>query len=154
MADVLQVRWRGHAPDQLLGLTVESAHRVLAGHPKLERVLRALRDVGLGYLTLGQSLAALSGGEARRVHLAKELTRLRGGDGQGTAYLIEHPEVGLHAQDLHRQMDVLQHLVHEGATVWFTTHRPELAAAADEVLMLERRPGEAAVDARWRDRQS
>ena len=148
-ADVLQVQWRGHAPDQLLALTVEAAHNVLAGHPKLERILRALKDVGLGYVTLGQTLAALSGGEAKRLHLARELTRLRGGEGASRLYLVEHPEVGLHAKDLPRQLGVLQHLVDEGATVWFTTHRQELAEASDAVLHLDRAHGDKVVRTRW-----
>ena len=128
---------------------MEAAHHVLAGHPKLERILRSLKDVGLGYVKLGQSLATLSGGEAKRLHLARELTRLRRGEGASRLYLIEHPEVGLHAQDLPRQMSVLQQLVDEGATVWFTTHRRELEEASDAVLHLERSHGEKVVCARW-----
>ncbi len=135
-SDVLQVRWKGRAADELLGLTADEAHAVLAGHPKLEVVLRALRDVGLGYLPLGQSMDTLSGGEANRLCLARELARARRSTGEGALFVLDHPSKGLHPADVERLLQLLQLLVDEGATVWMATHDPALIGAADAEVPL------------------
>jgi excinuclease ABC subunit A len=138
MADVLQIRWKGHAADELLALTGDQAHVLLAGHPKLEAILRALRDVGLGYVPLGLSTDALSGGEANRLKLARELARARRGSAEGVLYVLDHPSRGLHPADVDRLVALLQLLVDEGASVWMATHDPALVAAADHVVALPR----------------
>ena len=135
-SDVLQVRWKGRSADELLTLTADEAHAVLAGHPKLEVVLRSLRDVGLGYLPLGQSMDTLSGGEANRLCLARELARARRSSGEGALFVLDHPSKGLHPADVERLLQLLQLLVEEGATVWMATHDPALIAAADAEVPL------------------
>jgi len=130
-SDVLEVRWKGHSADELLSLSVIEARTLLSGHPKLEAVLRTLTDVGLGYVQLGQPAHTLSGGEAQRLKLAKELARGARSGVEGRFYLLDDPTVGLHPADVAVLLNVLQKLVDEGATVWMATHDPSLAAAAD-----------------------
>jgi excinuclease ABC subunit A len=130
-ADVLEVRWKGRAADELLELIADEAHPLLAGHPKLEGILRALRDVGLGHVPLGLSVESLSGGEAARLRLARELARARRGTAEGSLYILDHPSKGLHPADVGRLLELLQLLVDEGATVWMATHDRRLIAAAD-----------------------
>jgi excinuclease ABC subunit A len=135
-ADVLEVRWKGSNAAELLELTVDEARTLLAGHPHLETGLRALARVGLGYVPLGQPAHTLSGGEARRLVLAKELSRAQRRGAADTAYLLDEPTTGLHPQDTERLLSLLRELADEGATVWLTTHDAALAAAADEVVSL------------------
>jgi excinuclease ABC subunit A len=135
-ADVLEVTWKGLSPDQLLDLSVEEAHAVLAGHPRLDETLRALADVGLGYLALGQPAHTLSGGEAQRLRLARELTRAVRGGAEGTLFLVDDPTVGLHPADVAVLHRLFGRLVGEGATVWLATHDLALADAADHRIDL------------------
>jgi len=135
-ADVLEVRWKGSNAAELLDLTVDEARTLLAGHPHLETGLRALARVGLGYVPLGQPAHTLSGGEARRLVLAKELSRAQRRGASDTVYLLDEPTAGLHPQDTEQLLSLLRELADEGATVWLTTHDAALAAAADEVVSL------------------
>ena len=135
-SDVLEVRWRGHTPHELLQLTVADAYVLLAGHPKLAAALRALQDVGLGYLALGQSGHTLSGGEAQRLKLARELSRAHRSGVEGTLYVLDDPSVGLHPSDTKLLVELLQRLVHEGATVWMATHHEGLATVANHRVRL------------------
>lgn len=130
--DVLEVRWKGHSAAELLALDADAAHPVLAGHPKLEAMLRALREVGLGYMPLGQSGHTLSGGETRRLRLARELGRVRRGSAR-TLYVLDEPGRGLHPADVASLTEVLHRLVDEGATVVCASHDPGLVAAADHL---------------------
>ena len=130
--DVLDTTWRGLSPDQLLGLTVLEAQALFVDIPMLARPLQALCRVGLGYLKMDHPLAHLSGGEAARIQLGRELGRVR--ECKGTLYLIEHPEQGLHARDMHQQFEVLRELVRSGGSVWFTTHASRWVQAADHSL--------------------
>jgi excinuclease ABC subunit A len=130
-ADVLGVRWKGLAPDELLALPVAEARPVLAGHPELEAVLRALDEVGLGYLPLGQAGHTWSGGEAQRLLLARELARANRRGAEGALFVLDDPTVGLHPADVAVLLRLLRRLVDEGATVWLATHDPALAAACD-----------------------
>lgn len=134
--DVLQVRWKGRNAHELLSLPASEARALLAGHPKLEVALRALCEVGLGYLPLGQPGHTLSGGEAQRLKLARELARAERGGVEGTLYVLDDPTVGLHPVDVAVLLDLLQRLVDQGATVWLATHDEAVAASADTALRL------------------
>ncbi|MCB9678875.1 MAG: ATP-binding cassette domain-containing protein [Alphaproteobacteria bacterium] len=135
--DVLQVRWKGLAPDELLALDIEEAHRVLAGNPKLERILRALRDVGLGYVQLGRPADTLSGGEFRRLRLARELARSTGPD----LVVADDPSLGLHPVDTLALMKAFGRLAEAGATVVLASGDPwVVGAAAHAVRLADPRP--------------
>lgn len=139
--DVLEVRWKGLSADQILALPVAEARPILAGHPKLDLALRALTDVGLGYVPLGQPSHTLSGGEAHRLGLARELARAARGGVAGTLYLVDDPTRGLHPQDVAALLSVFRSLVREGASVWLTTHHPGLIEALDWRIDLGPGPG-------------
>jgi excinuclease ABC subunit A len=129
--DVLAIRWKGLAADELLALSAEEGRALLSGHPDLEARLRALVDVGLGYMTLGQPGHTWSGGEARRLLFANELTRANRRGASGTVFVLDDPTVGLHPQDTAHLHALLSRLVEQGATVWMATHDRSLAAACD-----------------------
>ncbi len=136
LQDVLAVTWKGLAPDAILGLEVDAAHAVLAGHPKLEQGLRALRDTGLGYVRLGQPAWSLSGGETQRLRLARELVRA-GRTAAGTLFLVDDATVGLHPADIAVLIGLYRKLVAEGATVLLATDHPLVRDAADAVVTLD-----------------
>jgi excinuclease ABC subunit A len=129
--DVLEIAWKGLSADRILALEVEQARPILAGHPRLEQVLRAMADVGLGYLVLGQPAHTLSGGEAQRLRLARELVRSSREGDAGTLVLLDDPTVGLHPADVAQLLTLLHRLTEGGATVWMATHDELLAASAD-----------------------
>ncbi len=128
--DVLDVRWRGLDPSQLLEADAATLRPILSGHPKLEAGLGALVRAGLGYVPLGMATDALSGGEARRLALARELVRRP----SGVLYLLDDTTVGLHRADVQGLIEVMQELVEAGGTVWLATHDDEVAACADHVV--------------------
>jgi len=130
----LRVRYRELDAAAWLALSVDEARAKLAGHPGIEAPLRALSEVGLGYLALGRGAHTLSGGEARRVRMARELARP--GDRAGALYLLEEPSGGLHPADTLRLLDVLRQLVDAGATAVMIEHDPALIAASDHVIDL------------------
>jgi len=128
--DVLDIRWKGRSAAELLELAAVEAHPLLAGHPRLDRTLRALLDVGLGYVPLGQTTADLSGGEAARLRLARELGRsLRGVE--GAVVLVDEPTAGLHPDDARRLIRLLQRLARSGAAVVAASADPRVIRAAD-----------------------
>ncbi|MEU2680992.1 excinuclease ABC subunit UvrA [Streptomyces sp. NPDC007107] len=129
----LEVTLRGLTIAEVLDLTVEAAAEFLAGTPAAERSLRALLDVGLGYLRLGQPATELSGGEAQRIKLASELQRARRGH---TLYLLDEPTTGLHPADVEVLMRQLQGLVDAGNTVVVVEHDMAVVAGADHVIDL------------------
>lgn len=133
--DVLDIRWKGRSAADLLELPVSEAHRLLAGHPRLERPLRALVEVGLGYLPLGQPTRDLSGGEGARLRLARELARTAQGV-QGALLLLDGPTDGLHPADSLEVIELLSRLSRSGAAVVVASHDPVLHRAADRVLSL------------------
>ena len=135
--DVLAIRWKGLAADELLALSATDARALLSGHPDLEARLRALVDVGLGYMTLGQPGHTWSGGEARRLLFAKELARANRRGADGTLFVLDDPTVGLHPQDTEHLLALLQRLVEQGATVWMATHDDAVADNADVVDALD-----------------
>ncbi len=131
--ETLAVRYRDHDISQVLDLTVEEALALFAAVPAARSRLQVLADVGLGYLQLGQPATTLSGGEAQRVKLAKELGRRSTGH---TLYLLDEPTTGLHPADTARLLGVLQRLVDGGNTVLVVEHNLEVVKVADWVLDL------------------
>jgi excinuclease ABC subunit A len=112
-------------------MTVEEAADFFAGEPALQRPLRVLLDLGLGYLRLGQPATELSGGEAQRIKLATELQRTHRGD---TLYVLDEPTTGLHAADADRLLAQLQKLADEGNTVVVVEHEMRVVAQSDWVI--------------------
>ena len=123
----------------MLDLSVDAARDLLVAHPRLARLLGTLSEVGLGYLRLGQSAATLSGGEAQRVRLARELGRRETGR---TLYLLDEPTTGLHFDDVRRLLDVLSRLVDAGNTVVVIEHNLDVVKSADWVVDLGPEAGE------------
>ncbi|WP_375503533.1 AAA family ATPase [uncultured Jatrophihabitans sp.] len=131
--ETLEVMWREHSVADVLALTVDAAVDVFADQPGIARSLITLRDIGLGYLTLGQPATELSGGEAQRIKLASELQRRQRA---GTLYLLDEPTTGLHPADTDRLMTQLRALADTGATVVIVEHDMDVAARADHVIDL------------------
>ncbi|MFQ4147683.1 excinuclease ABC subunit UvrA [Arthrobacter sp. LAPM80] len=131
--ETLSVEFMGHTIAEILGLTVDAAAQVLAGIPAAARSLATLREVGLGYLRLGQPATELSGGEAQRIKLATELQRPKRGH---TLYLLDEPTTGLHPADVQLLMHQLNRLVEADNTVVVVEHDMEVVAAADWVIDL------------------
>ncbi|MBC2890171.1 excinuclease ABC subunit UvrA [Gordonibacter massiliensis (ex Traore et al. 2017)] len=138
--DVLSVRLDGRSIVDVLALSVGEAAAAFADRPKIVRPLRLLQDVGLGYLQLGQSLTTLSGGEAQRLKLAKEL--LTAGRTR-TLYLLDEPTSGLHPQDVEHFLALLDRLVDGGNTVVVVEHNQQVVCASDWVVDLGPEGGEA-----------
>ena len=114
-------------------LTAEEATEFFSNLPKIYKRAQTLVDVGLGYVKLGQSSTTLSGGEAQRVKLATELARTSTGR---TIYILDEPTTGLHAQDVHKLIDVLQQLVDSGNTVLVIEHNMDMIKTADHIIDL------------------
>ncbi len=131
--DVLEVTYHGKSIADVLNMSCGQAVELFANIPKIRRILQTLCDVGLDYLTLGQSAPTLSGGEAQRVKLAAELARP--GTGQ-TLYLLDEPTTGLHFDDLAKLLDVLNRLVDQGNTVVVIEHNLDVIKTADWVIDL------------------
>jgi len=129
----LQVTYKGLDAARVLELPCEEARDVFSAHPGLSRILGTLCDVGLGYLSLGQPSTTLSGGEAQRVKLARELARP---DTGRTLYVLDEPTTGLHAADVRRLVEVLDRLVDAGNTVVVVEHNLDLVRCADWVIDL------------------
>ncbi len=138
-SETLEVTYRGCNIAQILDMTVDTASEFFAELPAVARALTTLRDVGLGYLRLGQPATELSGGEAQRIKLATELQRLQTGS---TIYLLDEPTTGLHPADAERLMTLLHALVDGGNTVIVVEHDMDIVSSADWVIDLG--PGAAA----------
>ncbi len=134
----LQVRFKGATIADVLNMTIEAALEFFENVPKVRALLSSLFDVGLGYVTLGQSSTTLSGGEAQRIKLATELARPGTGS---TLYLLDEPTTGLHFSDVRRLLVVLNRLVGAGNTVLVIEHHPDLLAACDWLVDLGPRGG-------------
>lgn len=129
--ETLAIKWEGLSIAQVLGLTVEQAVEVFAEQPGVLRSLQVLRDIGLGYLRLGQPATELSGGEAQRIKLATELQRNARG---ATLYVLDEPTTGLHPRDVDRLLSQLNHLVEAGHTVVVVEHEMRVVAQSDWVI--------------------
>ncbi len=139
-AEVREVTYRGKDISQVLQLTVDEAIELVAAVPALVRRLQVLRDVGLGYLRLGQPATTLSGGEAQRLKIAAELGARLGRD---VLYILDEPTTGLHLDDVRRLLGVLHRLVDAGNTVLVVEHHLDVIKCADWVLDLGPEAGEA-----------
>jgi excinuclease ABC subunit A len=138
--ETLQVRFKDRTIAGVLETTVDEARALFAAFPSILRKLDTLRDVGLGYIRIGQPATTLSGGEAQRVKLARELARRSAGH---TLYILDEPTVGLHAADVSGLIGVLERLVGEGHTVCVIEHNPDILLAADYLIDLGPEGGEA-----------
>jgi excinuclease ABC subunit A len=131
--ETLEVLYRGRSIADVLNLTVDEGRALLGAHPGLDRILGTLSAVGLGYLRLGQSASTLSGGEAQRVKLARELSRRHTG---GTLFILDEPTTGLHQDDVRVLLGVLDRLVEAGNTVVVVEHHLDVIKTADWVIDL------------------
>ncbi len=130
-SETLQVKYKGYSIADLLEATVEDAIPVLENIPQIQVKLKTLHDVGLGYIHLGQSSTTLSGGEAQRIKLARELSKRQTGR---TLYILDEPTTGLHFEDIKRLLDVLQRLVDLGNTVIVIEHQLDVVKSADWII--------------------
>jgi excinuclease ABC subunit A len=154
-AETLAVTWRGKSIGDVLLMNVDEAVEFYAAHPSIHHALRLLQDVGLGYLTLGQQSPTLSGGEAQRIKLVTELSKVRmdGADAGGrpgrpgtarsTLYVLDEPTVGLHMADVEKLIRVLHRLVDAGNTVVVIEHNLDVMADADWIVDLGPEGGDA-----------
>jgi len=131
--ETLQVKYKGYSIADILGLTIEEALPVLETNPQIRPKLQTLLDVGLGYIHLGQSSTTLSGGEAQRIKLAKELSKRQTGK---TFYVLDEPTTGLHFEDVRKLLEVLQRLVDLGNTVLVIEHNLDVVKSADWIIDL------------------
>ena len=131
--ETLEVKYKGHSIADLLDATVEEALALMENLPQIRVKLQTLYDVGLGYVHLGQSATTLSGGEAQRIKLAKELSKRQTGR---TFYLLDEPTTGLHFDDVRKLLDVLQRLVGLGNTVVVIEHNLDVIKTADWLIDL------------------
>jgi excinuclease ABC subunit A len=131
--ETLEIQYRGKSIAEMLELTVDQALPLLENFPPIANKLRTLQDVGLGYIELGQSAITLSGGEAQRVKLARELSRRSTGR---TLYILDEPTTGLHFEDTRKLLDVLNKLVDQGNTVVVIEHNLDVIRCADFVIDL------------------
>jgi len=129
----LQVTIRGKNVADVLAMTVEEALEFFRNYPPIERCLRTLRDVGLGYLTLGQPSTTLSGGEAQRIKLARELSKVPTG---GTVYILDEPTTGLHFEDVRKLLRTLHGLADMGNTLIVIEHNLDVIKNADYIIDL------------------
>jgi excinuclease ABC subunit A len=137
--ETLQVKYKGKSIADLLEATVEEALELLTNIPQVHAKLKTLTEVGLGYIHLGQSSTTLSGGEAQRIKLAKELSKRQTGK---TFYLLDEPTTGLHFEDVRHLLDVLQRLVDLGNTVVVIEHNLDVIKSADHLIDLGPEGGE------------
>ena len=131
--ETLEAHFKGHSIADVLEMTIEDALELFGDLPKIARPLQALVDVGVGYLSLGQPSTTLSGGEAQRIKLAKQLQRQ---PRQHTLYLLDEPTTGLHAEDVARLLKALQRLVDGGHSVLVIEHSVDVLLAADRLIDL------------------
>ncbi len=139
-SETLSVLWRGRSIGDVLNMSIDDAVEFFAAHPRVHHALKLLQDVGLGYLTLGQHSPTLSGGEAQRIKLVTELSKVRSaGPGprvilRHTLYVLDEPTVGLHMADVEKLIHVLHRLIEAGNTVVVVEHNLDVMAEADWLI--------------------
>jgi len=138
-SETLAVRYKGHSISDILNLPSADALKLLENIPQIQQKLSTLVEVGLGYVTLGQSATTLSGGEAQRIKLARELSKRQTGR---TLYILDEPTTGLHFDDVRKLLDVLQRLVDLGNTVLIIEHHLDVIKQADWIIDLGPEGGE------------
>jgi len=131
--ETLEVRYKGNSIADILNMTINQAYDFFENHPHILQKLRTLKEVGLGYITLGQASTTLSGGESQRVKLANELGKKETGK---TLYILDEPTTGLHFEDIRVLLKVLNNLVDKGNTVIVIEHNMEVIKAADHLIDL------------------
>ena len=129
--ETLEIRYKGKSISDVLNMTIEDATDFFEMIPKIHRKLKTIKDVGLGYITLGQQSTTLSGGEAQRIKLASELSKRDTGN---TFYILDEPTTGLHFEDIRVLMDVLNKLVNKGNTVLIIEHNLDVVKLADYII--------------------
>jgi len=137
--ETLEITYKGKNISDILDMRVDEAYDFLRNIPSLERILRTLRDVGLGYITLGQSSTNLSGGEAQRVKLSTELAKQSTGK---TLYILDEPTTGLHFADIQNLLKILHRLTDMGNTVIVIEHNLDVIKTADYIIDLGPEGGE------------
>ena len=137
--ETLEIRYKGKSIADVLDMTVEEAVEFFQAVPFIYRKIKVLEDVGLGYITLGQSAVTLSGGEAQRVKLATELAKRDTGK---TFYILDEPTTGLHFEDIHHLLEVLNKLVDRGNTVLVIEHNMDVIKVADHIIDIGPEGGE------------
>ncbi len=138
--ETLEVRFKGKSISDVLNMTIEDAYSFFENIPKIRKKLKALLDVGLGYVTLGQPSTTLSGGESQRVKLASELAKRDTGK---TLYILDEPTTGLHFEDIRMLLDVLNRLVDKGNTVIVIEHNLDVIKVADYIIDIGAEGGKA-----------
>lgn len=129
--ETLEIKYKGKSISDVLDMTVEEGLDFFSNIPKIQRKLKTLQEVGLGYIKIGQPSTTLSGGEAQRVKLATELSKRSTGR---TIYILDEPTTGLHIADVHMLINVLQKLVDSGNTVVVIEHNLDLIKTADHII--------------------
>jgi excinuclease ABC subunit A len=137
--ETLDIRYKGRSISDVLGMTAEEAYGFFQTIPSIHQKLQTLVDVGLGYLQLGQPATTLSGGEAQRIKLARELSKRETGR---TIYILDEPTTGLHFADIQRLLHVLNRLTDRGNTVIVIEHNMEVIKSADYIIDLGPEGGE------------
>ena len=129
--ETLEIRYKGKSISDILNMTIEDASEFFKNIPKIYRKLKTIKDVGLGYITLGQRSTTLSGGEAQRIKLATELSKRDTGN---TFYILDEPTTGLHFEDIRVLMEVLNKLANKGNTVLIIEHNLDVVKLADFII--------------------
>ena len=129
----LEIKYRDHSIADILELSVMEAMELFASHPKITRILQTLMDVGLSYIKLGQAATTLSGGEAQRIKLARELAKRATGK---TLYILDEPTTGLHFRDIRMLLEVLKRLRDAGNTVLVIEHNLDVIKTMDWLIDL------------------
>ena len=131
--ETLEIRYKGKSIGDVLDMTVEQAVEFFDKIPGIQRKIKTMKDVGLGYIRLGQPSTTLSGGEAQRIKLASELSKRATGK---TFYILDEPTTGLHFEDIRVLLDVLQRIVNKGNTVLIIEHNLDVIKSADHIIDL------------------